>query len=141
MNKTKILVTGGAGFIGSHLCERLAKNSENEVYSLDNYFTEPIIVNLSFSIELYLKCLNTKSTYSKKDNTDLPILERKLETIYGHKFDEIFKKLKPAEQENLSFHWCVAILGVRISLNGLTQFAFHNNNAVTHRMPGARFGL
>lgn len=39
MNKTKILVTGGAGFIGSHLCERLAKNSENEVYSLDNYFT------------------------------------------------------------------------------------------------------
>jgi len=33
----KILVTGGAGFIGSHLCERLAKN--NDVYSLDNYFT------------------------------------------------------------------------------------------------------
>jgi UDP-glucose 4-epimerase len=39
MNKKKILVTGGAGFVGSHLCERLAQNSENEVYSLDNYFT------------------------------------------------------------------------------------------------------
>ena len=37
--KKKILVTGGAGFVGSHLCERLAQDSNNEVYSLDNYFT------------------------------------------------------------------------------------------------------
>lgn len=37
--KKKILVTGGAGFVGSHLCERLAQNSAYEVYSLDNYFT------------------------------------------------------------------------------------------------------
>jgi len=35
----KILVTGGAGFIGSHLCERLAMNKANDVYSLDNYST------------------------------------------------------------------------------------------------------
>ena len=35
----KILVTGGAGFVGSHLCERLSKNKEYQVYSLDNYFT------------------------------------------------------------------------------------------------------
>jgi len=34
-----ILVTGGAGFIGSHLCERLAKDPANKVISLDNYFT------------------------------------------------------------------------------------------------------
>ena len=39
MSKKKILVTGGAGFVGSHLCERLAQDSNNEVYSLDNYFT------------------------------------------------------------------------------------------------------
>ncbi len=38
----KILVTGGAGFIGSHLCERLSKDNNNEVYSLDNYFTGSI---------------------------------------------------------------------------------------------------
>ena len=37
--KKRILVTGGAGFIGSHLCERLAQNENYEVYSLDNYFT------------------------------------------------------------------------------------------------------
>jgi UDP-glucose 4-epimerase len=37
--KEKILVTGGAGFVGSHLCERLSQNPNYEVYSLDNYFT------------------------------------------------------------------------------------------------------
>jgi UDP-glucuronate decarboxylase len=34
----RILVTGGAGFIGSHLCENLLKNG-HEVISVDNYFT------------------------------------------------------------------------------------------------------
>jgi UDP-glucose 4-epimerase len=34
----KILVTGGAGYIGSHLCEKLALDG-NEVFSLDNYST------------------------------------------------------------------------------------------------------
>ena len=37
--KKKILVTGGAGFVGSNLCERLAGDDSYDVYSLDNYFT------------------------------------------------------------------------------------------------------
>ena len=36
--KTRSLVTGGAGFIGSHLCERLIGRG-NEVVCVDNYFT------------------------------------------------------------------------------------------------------
>jgi UDP-glucuronate decarboxylase len=38
MIRKKVLVTGGAGFVGSHLCERLL-NDGNDVVCLDNYFT------------------------------------------------------------------------------------------------------
>ncbi len=38
MIRKKVLVTGGAGFVGSHLCDRLLKEG-NEVVCLDNYFT------------------------------------------------------------------------------------------------------
>ena len=35
--KKNILVTGGAGFIGSHLCDELIK--ENKVICVDNFIT------------------------------------------------------------------------------------------------------
>src|SRR5210317_798523 len=38
MDAKKILITGGGGFLGSHLCERLL-NEGNEVICLDNFFT------------------------------------------------------------------------------------------------------
>jgi UDP-glucuronate decarboxylase len=38
MIRKKVLVTGGAGFLGSHLCDRLLREG-NEVVCLDNYFT------------------------------------------------------------------------------------------------------
>ena len=37
--KKIVLVTGGAGFIGSHLCEALYNSGNYKVFSLDNYFT------------------------------------------------------------------------------------------------------
>jgi UDP-glucuronate decarboxylase len=37
-DKLRILVTGGAGFLGSHLCERLLEDG-HEVICLDNFFT------------------------------------------------------------------------------------------------------
>jgi len=38
MDSKKILITGGGGFLGSHLCERLL-NEGHEIICLDNFFT------------------------------------------------------------------------------------------------------
>ena len=54
-----ILCTGGAGFIGSHLCERLSK--KHNVISIDNYFTGSI--NNHVSNVYYLK-LNTSDIFN-----------------------------------------------------------------------------
>lgn len=59
MNKKKILVTGGAGFVGSHLCERLSFNPNYDVYSLDNYFTGSEVNHVS------------NVTYIKGDTKDI----------------------------------------------------------------------
>ena len=38
MTRKRVLVTGGAGFLGSHLCERLLDQG-HDVLCVDNYFT------------------------------------------------------------------------------------------------------
>lgn len=54
----RVLVTGGAGFIGSHLCKRLLDDG-NEVVCLDNFFTgrrkniAPFLGNTSFQLVLH----------------------------------------------------------------------------------------
>ena len=55
MSRRRILVTGGSGFVGSHLCERLIREG-NEVVCLDNFFTgsrvniEPLLDDHRFEL-------------------------------------------------------------------------------------------
>ena len=46
-NRKRILVTGGAGFLGSHLCEKLL-HEDHDVLCVDNFFsgTKENIVHL-----------------------------------------------------------------------------------------------
>jgi UDP-glucuronate decarboxylase len=54
-SRIRTLVTGGSGFIGSHLCERLLANG-HEVLCVDNYYTgrrlniEPLLSNSRFEV-------------------------------------------------------------------------------------------
>lgn len=71
----KYIVTGGAGFIGSHIVEHLAK-SNHDVVVLDNLFSGKIL-----NIEPFLK--KDSVTFVKGSITDLPLLVKTFEGADG----------------------------------------------------------
>ena len=50
------VVTGGAGFIGSHLCDELIKNGD-DVICLDNFLPEIKIISCIYMIIIILNLL------------------------------------------------------------------------------------
>ncbi len=82
----KILVTGGAGFIGSHLCERLLKEG-NEVICLDNYFTG-----------------TKRNIIHLIDNPYFEIVRHDITTPYFIEVDEIYNLACPASPIHYQFN-------------------------------------
>ena len=78
------LVTGGAGFLGSHLCERLL-NEGYRVVAIDNLYPGSRANMRSFA-------KNKNFTFVKADVTDLRTGDARLKT----KFDEIYNLACPA---------------------------------------------
>jgi len=74
----RILVTGGAGFVGSHLCERLLKEG-NEVICLDNFFTG-----------------NKKNIIHLMENPFFEIVRHDITESYYAEVDEIYNLACPA---------------------------------------------
>ncbi|MFA4941478.1 MAG: UDP-glucuronic acid decarboxylase family protein [Patescibacteria group bacterium] len=74
----KILVTGGAGFVGSHLCKKLLEQG-NEVICLDNFFT-----GAKKNIEHLITDKNFK------------LVEHDVENFYDFAVDEIYNLACPA---------------------------------------------
>lgn len=74
----RILVTGGAGFVGSHLCDRLLREG-NEVICLDNFFTG-----------------NKKNIIHLFDNPFFELVRHDITEPYYVEVDEIYNLACPA---------------------------------------------
>lgn len=60
ITNSRVLVTGGAGFIGSNLCEHLLQHS-NEVICLDNFSKADLLNALAHNVRGPIKILCKKS--------------------------------------------------------------------------------
>ncbi|MDA8951854.1 SDR family oxidoreductase [Flavobacteriaceae bacterium] len=82
----RILVTGGAGFVGSHLCKRLLKEG-NEVICLDNYFTGA-----------------KKNIINFLDNPYFEMVRHDITEPYYAEVDEIYNMACPASPVHYQFN-------------------------------------
>ena len=62
----RILVTGGAGFIGSNLIEQLVKNKSYEVVSLDNYFSGSVNNHIEGATYIKGNTWDAKELFTKR---------------------------------------------------------------------------
>ena len=96
-NCRRILVTGGAGFIGSHLCERLL-NDGHEVICLDNYFTG-----------------SRNNIVHLLDNPRFELVRHDVITPFMAEVDEIYNLACPASPVHYQFN---AIKTIKTSVMG-----------------------
>lgn len=82
----RVLVTGGAGFIGSHLCERLLADG-NEVICLDNFFTG-----------------SKKNIVHLLDNRWFELIRHDITTPFWIEVDEVYNLACPASPVHYQYN-------------------------------------
>jgi UDP-glucuronate 4-epimerase len=105
----KILITGCAGFIGSHLCEKLLKDTVYDIYGIDN-------INDYYNINIKLNNLSILKKYDKFHFEKDDIVTTK-----------IISKIKPNIVINLA-----AMAGVRYSLSNPCLYIKNNVEGQTN---------
>ena len=110
MNK-RVLVTGGAGFIGFHLCKRLIMEGET-VFTLDN-------LNNYYDVNLKKNRIKILQSIAEKDSKNFEFL--KLDITESQSLKKIFNDFKPTLVVNLA-----AQAGVRYSIENPSTYIQSN---------------
>lgn len=118
-NKQTVLVTGGAGFIGSHLCERLLKENYRLI-CLDN-----------FNEFLYSSKLKEDNISQIKNHPDFVLIRGDI--LDKELLDKIFQKEKIEKIIHLA-----ALAGVRLSLSFPAQYLETNGRGTVNLLEKAK---
>jgi len=122
MKIKKILVTGGAGFIGSHLCERLL-NEGNAVICLDNYFTG--------KKENVLHLLN---------NTRFELVQHDVISPFYAKIDEIYNLACPASPRHYQYDPIKTMTTSVYGANNMLNLAVRSNAKILQASTSEVYG-
>ena len=102
--RNRILVTGGAGFLGSHLCERLLADN-NELICVDNYYTG--------SRENIATALSNPRFEAIRHDITFPLYVE-VDQIYnlGCPASPVHYQLDPVQTTKVSVHGAINMLGL-----------------------------
>ena len=126
MNKKIVVVTGGAGFVGGNLIEKLLKNTKYKIISLDNYSSGSIKNHIKNRRVKYIK--DSTSNISKK----LEKYKLKIHTIFH------FGEFSRIYQSFLKMDEC--ILSNSIGTHAVFNFCLSNKIKLVYSATSASIG-
>lgn len=118
----KILVTGGAGFIGSHLCKRLLDEG-NFVICLDNFFTG-----------------NRENVQQLLANPDFEIIENDIENGVNIEVDEIYNLACPASPPHYQYNPVKTVRTSVVGVANMLELAKKNNAKILQASTSEVYG-
>ena len=126
MKKNLIIVTGGAGFVGSHMIELLLKKTKHRILSIDNYSTGKRKNHIKNNRVKYIKS-NTKNI-----SKTLKLYKKKISTIFH------FGEFSRIYQSFIRINECFE--SNTIGTNEVINFCFFNNINLVYSATSASVG-
>lgn len=118
----KILVTGGAGFIGSHLCKKLLDNGDS-VICFDNFFTG-----------------NKENVAELIKNSNFKIVEQDIINEYTEQVDKIYNLACPASPPHYQYNPVKTLKTSVLGLINMLELARKNNATILQASTSEVYG-